>query len=84
MRKGSKLSDLSIDQLLERKDKTIQIYRILTIFMIIASAVTIYLAIKSKNYALIAVAMGSFLTLLAGYAEITKIKKEIRMRGHNL
>ena len=84
MKKKSNLSDLSIEQLLERKNKTTQIYRILTVFMIVASAVTIYLAIKSKNYALVAVAMGSFLTLLAGYAEITRINKEIKMRGHKL
>ena len=50
------------------------------IVMIIACIILIAVAVKSKNYALIAVASGSFITLLPIMTRLGQIDKEIKTR----
>ena len=50
------------------------------IVVIIACIILIAVAVKSKNYALIAVASGSFITLLPITTRLGQIDKEIKTR----
>lgn len=78
--KTSKLSELSIEEL-ESKKKTILSATIgLGIVMIIACCALFYVAITSKNFALIAVAIGSTLTIMPSFISIGQINAEIKSR----
>ncbi len=78
--KANKLSELSIEEL-ESKKKTILSATIgLGIVMIIACCTLFYFAITSKNFALIAVAVGSSLTLMPCFISIGQINAEIKSR----
>lgn len=78
--KTNKLSDLSIEQL-ESKKKTVQSLAIgLGIVMLIACFVLFYVAIISKNFALIAVAIGSLMSLMPVLISIGQINAEIKSR----
>ncbi|MFD1258881.1 hypothetical protein ACFQ3S_18885 [Mucilaginibacter terrae] len=50
--------------------------------MVIACLTLVYLSVKTKNYALIAVAMGSSITMLPGFVSISAIDNEIKKRNH--
>ena len=64
MTKNKKLSELTLNELYAEKKKIKGILMGFGIVMIIACIILIAVAVKSKNYALIAVASGSFITLL--------------------
>lgn len=80
MTKNKKLSELTLNELNTEKKKTKGILTGIGIVMIIACIILIVVAIKSKNYALIAVASGSFITLLPIMTRLGQIDKEIKTR----
>ena len=78
--KNDKLNELSIEQL-QAKKKTLKNAAIgMGIVMLIACSVLFYLSIKSKNFALITVAIACLLTLLPSFIGISQIKAEIKSR----
>lgn len=78
--KPNKLADLSLEQL-ESKKKTILGATIgLGIVIIVAFFFLFYVAISSKNFALIAVAIGSLMTLIPSFISIGQINSEIKSR----
>ncbi|MCX8531035.1 hypothetical protein [Chryseobacterium luquanense] len=80
MMKPNKLSDLSLEKL-ESKKKTVQSLAIgLGIVMLIACSILFYFAITSKNFALIAVAIGSLMSLMPILISIGQINAEIKSR----
>lgn len=80
MMKPNKLSDLSLEKL-ESKKKTVQSLAIgLGIVILIASSILFYFAIASKNFALIAVAIGSLMSLMPILISIGQINTEIKSR----
>lgn len=78
--KTNKLTDLSLEQL-QSKKKTILTATIgLGIVIIIACFFLFYVAITSKNFALIAVGIGSLMTLMPSFISIGQINAEIKSR----
>ncbi|WP_159474077.1 hypothetical protein [Chryseobacterium sp. 18068] len=78
--KANKLSELSIEEL-ESKKKTILNATIgIGSVMLIACCAIFYFAITSKNFALIAVAIGSSMTLMPSFISIGQINNEIKSR----
>ncbi|CAM3962358.1 Redox-active disulfide protein 2 [Flavobacterium branchiophilum] len=80
MTKNKKLTELTLNELNTEKKKVKGILTGLGIVMIIACVILIACAVKSKNYALIAVASGSFITLLPIMTRLGQIEKEIKNR----
>ena len=83
MKKTNDLSTLSVEELIEKRKKSKSAWVGISIPMVVVCCVLIYLAIDLKNYALIAVAMGSAITLLPGFAIISEIDKELKKRGES-
>lgn len=75
-----KISELTLQKLEEKKKKIIGVTMGLGIVMAIACPVLLYFAITQKNYALMTVATGSFISLTPGLITIKQIKKEIKNR----
>lgn len=80
MNNKENLSELTTAQLTEKKKKLTSTFTGIAVAMVIIFAALIYFAIKSKNYALIAVAMGSSITLLPGFTSIAQINAELKKR----
>jgi Kef-type K+ transport system membrane component KefB len=80
MKSTEKLTELTLEQLTEKKKKLVSLSIGIAISMVIACGVLFYLAIKTKNYALMAVGMGSLITLLPVFVSVTEITKEIKRR----
>lgn len=80
MKSSEKLSDLTLEQLTEKKKKLTSLSIGIAVAMFIVCATLFYLAIKSKNYALIAVGMGSMITLLPVFTSVGVINSEIKKR----
>ena len=80
MTKTKKLTELTLNELNTEKKKVKGILTGIGIVMIIACVILITVAVKSKNYALIAVAIGSFITLLPIMTRLGQIEKEIKNR----
>lgn len=78
--KTSKLSELSIEELESKKKMVLSAIIGLGIVMIIACCLLFYFAMTSKNFALIAVAIGSTLTLMPSFISIGQINAEIKSR----
>ena len=80
MTQGNNLSELTVNELYAEKKKSKGILTGFGIVMLVACATLVFVAVKSKNYALIAVACGSFTTLLPVMARLGQIEKEIKNR----
>lgn len=78
--KTNKLSELSIEELESKKKMVLSAIIGLGIVMIIACCLLFYFAMTSKNFALIAVAIGSTLTLMPSFISIGQINAEIKSR----
>jgi len=83
MKKNDDLKNLSIDELTEKKRKLKGMLLGIAIPMILACFALFYTAIKTKNYALIAVASGCSITLLPAFVSITAIENEIKKRSQD-
>ncbi|WP_265429692.1 hypothetical protein [Chryseobacterium sp. YIM B08800] len=78
--KTNKLSELSIEELESKKKMVLSAIIGLGIVMIIACCLLFYFAMMSKNFALIAVVIGSTLTLMPSFISIGQINAEIKSR----
>lgn len=75
------LSKYTDDELLKTHKQTKTIVIAFGSFMLLAFIFLIYSAIISKNYALITIACGSFITLTPLVSKLSLIKKEIKSRN---
>lgn len=80
MKSNKPLTELSLAELLEKKKKSKAAALGLGIVMLIANIISISLAIKNNNFALIGVAIGSSLTLLPLVMSLKQIDEEIKKR----
>jgi len=80
MKENNKLAELTLEELLIKQKKAKGAVIGLGIVMAIALITLIYLAIKSKNYVLLAVAGGSGLTFLPSIIALKQIETEIKSR----
>lgn len=76
----NKLSEVSLAELELRKKKLIRLAYISGVMIFLCVAAILFLAIKSGNYALIAVACGSALTYIPMWINLNLINKEIQSR----
>lgn len=83
MKKADNLEGLSLEELHAKKKKLKSILIGISIPMVIACLTLLYLSIKTKNYALIAVAMGCSITMLPAFAGLGAIDKEIEKRSQS-
>lgn len=77
---GKKLSELTLQELQEKKKTITGVSIGLGIVMAIACPLLLYFAITQKNYALMVVATGSLTSLAPGLSIMSQIKKEIKTR----
>jgi L-asparagine transporter-like permease len=80
MKENKSYSELTLEELLTKKSKMKSIVIALSIVMLFIVVVLIYLALKSKNYTLIAVGIGCLITLLPGVVVLNQIDTEIKSR----
>ncbi len=80
MKSPEKLNNLTLEQLTEKKKKLTSLSIGIAVAMFIICATLFYLAIKTKNYALIVVGMGSMITLLPVFTSVGAISSEIKKR----
>ncbi|MDR6562899.1 MULTISPECIES: hypothetical protein [unclassified Arcicella] len=83
MKENKNLAELTLEELQAKQKKAKGAVIGLGIVMAIALITLIYLATKSKNYALLAVAGGSGLTLLPSIIVLKQIETEIKSRKAN-
>ena len=77
---SKKLKDYSLEELIQKKKKTAGILLGFAVVMLVASVTLIYLAIKQKNYALIAVACGGVTQIGLLMIQVGNLNKEIKSR----
>ncbi len=80
MKSSEKFSELSLEQLIKRKEKLTSLSVGIAIVMLLFCGVLFYLAIKTKNYALIAVGTGSLMMQLPLFVSVNQISTEIKKR----
>lgn len=80
MMKANKLSDFSLEQLESKKKIIFRITIGLSIVTLLAVFALFYVTKTSKNFALIAIAIGSLITLMPNVINIGKINTEIKSR----
>ncbi|MEA5256854.1 hypothetical protein VB264_03595 [Arcicella aquatica] len=80
MKENKNLTELTLEELQAKQKKAKGAVTGLGIVMAIALVTLIYLATKSENYALLAVAGGSGLTLLPSIIVLKQIETEIKAR----
>lgn len=78
--KNNKLAELTSEQLEARKKTLTGALIGLAIVMVIACSVLFYIAITKKNYALMTVCTGCFITLLPSVIGLKQINTEIKSR----
>ena len=83
MKQSDDLKNLSVEELHEKKKKLKGMIIGIAIPMALAFIALIYLAVKNKNYALIAVAIGCSITLLPGFIVLNGINNEIKNRSES-
>lgn len=81
MKENNKLAALTTEELQTKYKKSKGIVLGLGIVMLFASITLIYVAITTKNYAFIAVAIGSSMSFLPMIIEFKQIEKEIKSRN---
>jgi hypothetical protein len=80
MNSKKNLSEYSDEELLKTQKQTKTILLILGGFMTLAFIFSLYTAIKTKNYALLAISGGTFITILPLTTRLSMINKEIKSR----
>ncbi|PVH24141.1 hypothetical protein DC487_15495 [Sphingobacterium corticibacter] len=80
IRMSKKLKDYSLEELIQKKKKTTGVLLGFAVVMLVASVTLIYLAIKQKNYALIAVACGGVTQIGLLMIQVGNLNKEIKSR----
>ncbi|WP_342644781.1 hypothetical protein [Mucilaginibacter sp. CSA2-8R] len=80
MKSSSKLSDLTLTQLTEKKKKLTSLLVGITAGMMVVCGVLFYLIFKTKNYILMPVGMGALITLIPVFTNFTEVNNEIKKR----
>lgn len=80
MKKENKLSELSLEELASKKKKIQGVAIGISAVMLVACCVLFYFALITGNFALIAVALGSFFILMPTLMNINQINTEIKSR----
>lgn len=78
--KENKLSELSLEELASKKKKIQGVAIGISAVMLVACSVLFYFAVITGNFALIAVAFGSFFILMPTLMNINQINTEIKSR----
>ena len=81
--KTNKLSELTLEELHKQKNTLKSVLIAFSIVMFLAGAGLLFMAIKSKNFALIAVIPGCMLTLLPSFIRYGQLNTEIKSRNSN-
>lgn len=81
MKENDKLKELTLEELQTKYKKSKDAVIGLGIVILIAVMTLIYLAVRNKNYALIAVAIGSSITFLPSIVVLKQIETEIKSRN---
>lgn len=76
----NKLAELSLTELQERKKKMRGVVIGLGSVMVIALGILLFLAIRSKNYVLIAIIPGCLMTLFPVFISLSQLNTEIKSR----
>ena len=79
--KTHKLSELTLEELHKQKNTLKSVLIAFSIVMLIACAGLFFVAIKSKNFALIAIIPGCMLTMLPNYIRFGQLNTEIKSRN---
>ncbi len=79
--KTNKLSELSLEELHKQKNTLKSVLIAFSIIMFLAGLGLVFMAIKSKNFALIAVLPGCMLTLLPNFIRFGQLTTEIKSRN---
>lgn len=79
--KTNKLSELPLEELHKQKNTLKSVLIAFSIVMLIACAGLLFVAIKSKNFALIAIIPGCMLTMLPNYIRFGQLNTEIKSRN---
>ena len=82
MKTKKNLTDYSIEELKSKKKTFQSIFISFGLLMLLASIFLIYSAISTKNYAFLAIAMGSFSAIVPLLIQLAQINKEIKSRGN--
>ena len=80
MKETKKLSDFTLEELIEKKKKLQGAVTGLGIVMCIACIGIIYFAIKSENYTSIVIAICCAITLLPSFTSLSQLNTEIKSR----
>lgn len=80
MPKNKTLSELTIDELNNKKKQSLSVMISFGIIMFIAIVVLLYLSIKTKKYALSGISASLFCVFIPIYINHTQINKEIKSR----
>jgi len=78
--KSKKLSELTLEELDQKKKMAGGAVIGLLIVMVLAATILLYLIFKTKNFVLLAVLPACFMTILPVFIYVTQINKEIKSR----
>lgn len=80
MKATKKLSELRLEELIEKKKKLQGIVIGLGIVMFITSIGIIYFAVKNNNYTSMVIVISCFVTLLPNVVSLSQLNAEIKSR----
>ena len=80
MKTKKNLTNYTIEELNSKKRTFQSIIISFGLLMLLASIFLIYSAISTKNYAFLAIALGSFTTIFPLFIQLAQINKEIKSR----
>ena len=80
MKANKKLSELRLEELIEKKKKLQGIVIGLGIVMFITSIGIIYFAVKNNNYTSMVIVISCFVTLLPNVVSLSQLNAEIKSR----
>ncbi len=81
MKNSKKLTDLTLEELQERKKKIAAPLIGIGIVLVIVCGILFYMAITKHMPALIAVSIGCLTTILPGFILLGQLQAEIKSRG---
>ncbi|MBC8645229.1 hypothetical protein [Flavobacterium lindanitolerans] len=79
--KTNKLSELTLEELHKQKNTLKSVLIAFSIIMFLACVGLLFMGMKSKNFALIAIIPGCILTMLPNYIRFGQLNTEIKSRN---
>lgn len=83
METKNNLEEFTLEELLLKKKKLKTIVVVLSTIMFTISILLVYIGIKTKNYALLAIAFAGTSTLFILFSQLSLLNKEIYSRQEN-